>query len=85
MHFVPEDPGPLPEDIVPALRGPAGERGVSALVATVVGERLRNQATATCLAEYESEHGSFTEAELRAAADMWDRAEQKEKRWRAGG
>ncbi|MFP8961924.1 hypothetical protein ACLIYP_15410 [Streptomyces nanhaiensis] len=55
---------------------------MSALTATVAGQELRNRATAACLAEYESEHGSFTGAELRAAADAWDRAEQLEDRWR---
>lgn len=56
-----------------------------ALTATVTGEELRDRVTAAYLTEYEDEHGSFTEAELRAAAGVWDRAEQMEKRWRAGG
>ncbi|MGK5450405.1 hypothetical protein [Streptomyces radiopugnans] len=75
----------LPEGTVLALRGLAGPRGVSALIATAVEEHLRNRATAAYLAEYEDEHGSFTETELRAAADVWAQAEQREKRWRAAG
>jgi len=75
----------LPEGTVLALRGLAGPRGVSALVATAVEEHLRNQATASCLAEYEDEHGAFTEAEKQAAADVWARAEQRENRWREAG
>ncbi|MCW2873338.1 MAG: hypothetical protein JWL99_4658, partial [Streptomyces oryziradicis] len=43
---------------------------MSALIATAVEEHLRNQATATYLAEYEDEHGAFTDDEKRAAA-VW--------------
>jgi hypothetical protein len=43
---------------------------VSALIATAVEEHLRSQATATYLAEYEDEHGAFTDDEKRAAA-VW--------------
>ncbi|MCZ2525673.1 hypothetical protein ACFW9F_04150 [Streptomyces sp. NPDC059506] len=75
----------LPEGTVLALRGFAGPRGVSALIAAAVEEHLRNRMTTAYLAEYEEEHGSFSEDEKRSAADVWARAEQKENRWRATG
>ena len=73
----------LPEGTLLALRGVAGRRGVSALIALAVEEHLRNQVTASYLAEYEDEHGAFTEEEKRAATDVWAQAEQKESRWLA--
>jgi hypothetical protein len=75
----------LPEGTVLALREMAGPRGVSAMVAAAVEENLRNQATGAYLAEYEDEHGAFTEDEKRAAAGLWAQAEQRENRWRTAG
>ncbi|MGS2590030.1 hypothetical protein [Streptomyces hebeiensis] len=75
----------LPEGTVLALREVAGRRGISALIATAVEEHLRNQATASYLAEYENEHGDLTGSEMQAAAGVWARAEQRENQWRAAG
>lgn len=75
----------LPEGTVLALRGIAGPRGVSALIATAIEEHLRNQATESYLAEYEDKHGAFSKEERLAASDIWTQAEQKESRWRAAG
>jgi hypothetical protein len=75
----------LPEGTVRALRSRVGPRGVSAAVAAAIEEYLRNQVTADYLAEYEQEHGAFTEDERRTADEAWHRAEAAEDTWRAAG
>jgi hypothetical protein len=73
----------LPEGTLLALRSAVGNRGVSALAAAAIEQHLRDRATDEYLAEYQQEHGAFTEEEKRAAADMWAAAELKEAQWRA--
>lgn len=66
----------LPEGTVMALRQLAGPRGLSALVDAAVQQYLRNRLTAVELDDYQREHGAFTEAERKAAADVWADAER---------
>ncbi|MFB7784969.1 hypothetical protein [Streptomyces vinaceus] len=75
----------LPEGTLHALRDAVGSRGVSSFVAAAIEEHLRNQATARYLAEYQAEHGAFTDEERQRAADVWASAERKVARWREAG
>lgn len=75
----------LPEGTSRALREPTGDRGVSALVAVAVEEHARNRVTLAYVTEHEAEHGAFTPEERREAADIWDRAEEREVQWREAG
>jgi hypothetical protein len=47
-----------------------------------VDETSRTRATLGYLAEFERQHGAFTEEEKRRAAEMWSRAEDRERSWR---
>lgn len=72
----------LPQGTVAALRAVAGSRGVSAFITAAVEKRLRDIATEQYLAEYQQEHGAFTEEELRAADAILNQAERREAAWR---
>jgi hypothetical protein len=75
----------LPEGTVQALRDATGNRGISALVAAAVERELRDRATAAYIAEFEREHGAFTEDEKQAADALWAEAERRETQWREAG
>lgn len=75
----------LPEGTVRALREIAGPRGVSALIKTAVEKHLRDEAVRADLAEYQETHGAFTEEEIHAASEVWERARQRDSQWRSAG
>jgi hypothetical protein len=60
----------MPPDLGEGVRRAAERQGVSvsAWLSQAAADRLRNELLGAALDDWESEHGSFTEAELNAAA-----------------